>query len=143
MKVFWKRAMWIVIIGAVLGIAGAVYMFNKPHLNIEKTRPEFSMTADGFRQEFRENEMAANAKFLGKVVEISGHVESISYSQDGSISYALIDPFEGVTATFNAEYARKYADKIGQLKEGDEIVFKGRCDGMLTDIRISDCVIID
>lgn len=132
--------MWVVIIGGALGLTSAVYMFNKPNKSMNSLKAELAIEAEALVKDYSGSESEANETYLGKIVEISGPVVLISTSQDGSISFSLFDPFEGVTATFKAEYVKENKSRIHQIEQGDNITVKGRCDGMLTDVRISDCV---
>ncbi len=138
-----KRAVLVLTGGGLIAVAVAVYMYNKPHENIEKTKADFTLTAMELAEAFQENEEAANTRYLGKILVVSGEVKLLGSSEDGSLSYSLFDPFNGVTCTLNAEYVRLNSSGISLIEEGSQVIFKGRCDGKLTDVRVSDCVLLE
>lgn len=127
----------------VIGAAIGLYLFNKPTQDLSNRRPEYIIDAQSLMTEFRLDERQANEKYLGNILQVSGTVMAIEKGMDGSMSYSLEDVLFGITCTINAENSKELTAKGIHIDEGDEVSLKGRCDGLLTDVRISECVLID
>ena len=57
---------------AVILVGVGVFMYNKPHQNIQKASSDFQLEASALFTEFETNEAAANEKYLDKLVQVSG-----------------------------------------------------------------------
>jgi hypothetical protein len=124
--------------------AGFVYWYGflrkgKP---IEKMRPDFELTADSLFSVFNAGEKAATEKFGGKILLLKSTVISIEKDENGNVTLTLVDPMMGVTCTIDSLQAVKQKADIDALSEGQPVTIKGRCDGMLTDVKISKCMIV-
>ncbi|MBK8842125.1 MAG: hypothetical protein IPO33_04465 [Saprospiraceae bacterium] len=54
-------------------IAGVGYwMWNKPHEDVAGAKAEMSIESNQLLKEFETNEQAANTKFVGKLIQVSG-----------------------------------------------------------------------
>ncbi len=131
----------IIIIVAIIVIAAGVlialkYTF-RGHKETEKKKADIEITATQLLSEFMENEPAANEKFGGKIVEVTGVVGEIEDDESGLKVYLRDeDAFEGVSCAMSEGIA------AGDIKEGENIIIRGECDGMLLDVILKRCVII-
>jgi len=136
----------IVIFGAalILTVAGFVYWYGflRKETPIEKMKPDFELSADSLLSQFLANEKNATEKFVGKILLLKSTIFSVEKDDRGNISLILIDPISGVTCSIDSLQAIKQKSLIQSLSEGQPIMIKGRCDGMLTDVKISRCMII-
>ena len=116
-----------IIIGALVAIVLAagggyyyafVYMKNKKFdmVNAEAT----ATTAVELVKAFQADEAGSNAKYLDKVLQITGTVASTGTTQTGekTITLASEDPFAGVMATIDSTAAAEVA-------EGQSVTLKG------------------
>lgn len=128
-------------IGAIAISAGiiAYLQYNKPHINYEKASVDLTITADALLQAFEHNETIANQQYLNRVVEVSGKPISAHTNPNGSVTIALLDELQGVSCTFDSAYVSQHLSSFAQVKEVSSVVIKGRCDGFLTDVRLSKC----
>lgn len=140
MKAKGKKILGGLVAAGLVGLAIMLYLYNKPHQDIAGTKAAYSLQAADLATEYNENEVRANEKYLGEILLVEGTITALASSRDSSISYSLLDPVSGVTCTINSDDVEKYADQLDDLREGSTARFKGRCDGRLTDVRISDCV---
>ncbi len=124
----------------LLGVIG-VYMIFKPKKNLLNLKPDYKLTATELFNEYSINEEAANTKFLGKIIMVSGTIREINL--EDSIYTTIIletdDMFFGVNCVLN----NKYASKQKKISIGSEAVIKGECSGMLIDVVLNNCVLID
>ena len=124
----------------VIGVGIAVYLFQKPPQSIKKLHPDYIVDAQSLMREYRLDEEKANEKYLGKILLVTGEVKAIEKSMNGSVSFSLEDVLFGITCTVNTETMDELKTRGLQIEAGDKVTLKGRCDGLLTDVRISDCV---
>ena len=132
----------LIITGFVLffGLGAAFYVFNKPHRNIAKERPAFIMEASELFEEFNMNEDLGNKKFGNQVIQVNGKVTEITMDENG-ISFILNNSMEAVNCTIDVQYE----DKVKNIKFGDKVTLKGKCDGfdMIMGVVLTKCIFIE
>lgn len=132
-----KTLLILVAIGLIAGLIG-VYLYFKPVRSVADEKADFSLTAGKFVAEYEKDEKAANAKYLGKVVEIGGTVSEINTDKNGTININLAgEEIAGVSC----QMFKDQKENTKNIKEGDEVNIKGRCTGILMDVVLTDCVI--
>lgn len=126
------------IAGFILVIAGAVtgfYLYNKQHKDLGKAKPDYVITATDLLKEFEKDESAASAKYVNRIIEVSGTIESLNTGKDNTLSIILKtdSDFSTVICTFLK------AQNHEEFKPGNEITVKGECSGFLTDVLLNNC----
>ena len=136
-----KKILFIILsVIVLLGVVG-IYMIFKPEKNLLNRKPDCKLTATELFNEYSTNEEAANTKFLGKVIMVSGTIREIN-TEDSIYTTIILetdDMFFGVNCVLN----NKYASKQKEISIGSEAVIKGECSGMLIDVVLNNCVFID
>ena len=125
----------------VIVAAAATYLYMKPTRNLEKAKPDFRVEASVIFHEFSEEEAMSTEKYVGKVVEVTGHLASISTGDRGSVLFLLDDLF-GISCSMDSAYTESVKDKLEVLVPGDMVTVRGRCNGMLTDVQFTSCVLV-
>ena len=89
---------------------------------------------------FETNEATANAKYLGKTIEVKGTVLEVVKQADTLINIFLGDhkQLNKVSCLVDAAHLKEY----NQLKPGSICTIKGICTGYLMDVELNSCVII-
>ena len=113
----------------LLTAAGVVlYMFNKPHRDVQTASVDFQLTASALVQEYLSSPEAANSKYLddggnSRIVSVSGKVHSISIDMNNQQVVLLKGEGDkaGVSCTFTATTNANAA----KLKIGQAITIKG------------------
>ncbi|MFA6127640.1 MAG: hypothetical protein WC699_10070 [Bacteroidales bacterium] len=141
-KKLWLLAGFIVLVGVVAGGFAYWYGFLRKEKPIEKMKPDFEISADSLFSVFNANENLATEKFGGKTVLIKSTLVSKEKDENGNVTLTLVDPMMGVTCTIDSLQAVKQKADIDALSEGMPVTVKGRCDGMLTDVKISKCMVV-
>jgi hypothetical protein len=128
---------YIFLAAAVLLIFG-IYLFNKPHKNVSRSEPDYVLEARALFLAFEFDEAAANAKYLDKVIEVSGAVREVTEDEKGRLSITLDtgNDFFGVLCELQADAPWRKAD----FRAGEPVVFKGLCTGMAMDVVLVRCV---
>jgi hypothetical protein len=131
----------ILIIGGLLALFGAAvgfYFYNKPHQNIRSAKADFTVTATELFNAFETDETAANEKYLGKIIEVTGTVQEVKKDEEGKTGVTL----EGGGMMFGV--ICKLDDfsepKRTEFTQGEQVTLKGECTGMLMDVVLVRCV---
>lgn len=131
-----------IVLSAVLalstGLGFAYYLYNKPHQGISNEKAAFVLNAETLVNEYDLDEKKANAKYLGKIVEVSGIVSEKTKDRTGNYNITLQGPD---LAGIGCEFENKVQTQLASLKEGQEVKIKGICTGVLMDVVLVDCVI--
>ena len=130
----------ILIIGLLLAIVGAgvgFMVYNKPHQNMQSATPDFKMTAAELFSDFETNENNANAKYLDKVIELNGTIQSVS-SEENKVSITL--DAGGMLGGVICQLDELSEHKRTSFQAGEAVQVKGLCTGMLMDVVLVRCV---
>ncbi|MBC7776808.1 MAG: hypothetical protein H7246_15345, partial [Phycisphaerae bacterium] len=73
------------LIGAAIGFA----LWNKPHENMASSEAETTIEAATLFKEYNTDESAANGKYLGKTIAVTGKVKEISKTEGGPAKVTL------------------------------------------------------
>ena len=134
-----KRRLWIIVLLIVAaGLLSAYLILNKPHPKAED-QAGIPITSTELFAAFKNDEAAANKKYLNKVIAVSGQLISSEKNQDGqTVAILLGDTGDdllagGVMCTFR--------DAGITLKDHGTVQIKGFCTGYANDVHLSDCVL--
>lgn len=123
-----------VLIGAVVGYK----MWNKPHQDLASAKTDVAVDATALYNEYNTDENAANAKYLDKVVAITGKVKEASKDPDGAVKVSLDAGSEmGVVACELSPFAKHPRT---DFQPGEQVTFKGKCTGLNLDVVFVECV---
>ncbi len=141
-KKIWRLAGIAVLL--MIAVAGFTYWygFMRKEKPIEKMKADFVISADSLFAAFSVSEKAATEKYGGKILLLKSNIVSVEKDGNGNVTVTLVDPMMGVTCTIDSLEAVKQKGEIAALTEGQSVTIKGRCDGMLTDVKISKCMVV-
>lgn len=126
----------IVFAGAII----AYKMYNKPHVNVAETSSDITISTKALLEAFSSNETTANAKYLEKIIEVSGVVSEIKNEKGkGIVTLTNADSFGSVLCHLSLEATQK----TNTIKEGQTITVKGICTGYLMDVILVKCELIN
>ena len=122
------------IIIIVLAVAGWKIVFKPAAISVASQKADISIDAATLLHDFETNEKAANAKYLDKVILVTGTVEYIKTDSAGFTVYLTEDGVSGVLCSFD----RNAVDsKI--FRKGEKASVKGICSGYLMDVVLNKC----
>ncbi|WP_020538140.1 OB-fold protein [Lewinella cohaerens] len=134
MKNIIKYGLLLAVIGAGIG----VYLWNKPHENMDRAKTDVQISAGELFTAFAENEAQANEIYLDKVIAVTGKVREVSKSPEGLVKVTLDsgDEMFGVICQLDelSEHQRT------EFQPGESVMLKGKCTGMLMDVVLVRCV---
>ena len=121
----------------VIGLA-IVVILNLPQSSSQNKKTDLSIDSHSLFEEFNTDEAKANIKYSNKTIEVQGIVKAITKDQQGS-DVIILDggnDFAGVLCTLEKPLNT-------ELKPGDKLKIKGQCNGILMDVILNKCLIIN
>ena len=134
----------LLVIGLIAAAAVYFFVYNKPHTDYEKAKPEVSISGEVLYNAYLQDADSANETYTGKVVEI----ESVLTGKEtaDTLTMALFSFGEGM---FGPEGIRctmldNHAEALMNTPEGTLISVKGFVAGFNgTDVIMENCSIVD
>jgi uncharacterized protein YneF (UPF0154 family) len=144
MKTWIKILTALFLLGIIAGILGYFFIYNKPHKDYLKAKPELSLSAAELYSAFVENPSEAAPLYNGKVIKIDGNLDDFEVSGDMAILVFIFDDGmfgpEGVRCTMLPEMY----ETVMSLTIGDYIQLKGLCTGYTgVDVILDKCSIVE
>ena len=130
-----KITVLILLLIILVGGTIAYRMFTKPNRDVA-TEKGIVIPAAQLVTEFQENESAANVKYLNKPIEVSGTVSNVAQNQEG-ITTVLLSSNDAMTGVFCT-----LKENNPNIKIGTQVVIKGICNGMLSDVRLGEAILV-
>jgi len=133
-----KKVVLVIITAIIAAVAYGFYLYFKPRPSVSGMTPEYTLMATELVSEYDANEMAANSKYLGKVIEVSGVISE--KLKDGKGGYTLT--LQGADlAGVGCQFEENARASLHPLAEGQVVSVKGICTGVLMDVVLVDCVV--
>lgn len=125
----------IVLLGLIGGVIG-FYYYNKPVESLKDKPAELCVSADSLFAMYETDELASNAKFLDKVIEVNGKVQSVNTDTSGlSLTLQTGSGMFGVICKLEDKSTPETSFNVGQ-----DIRLKGQCSGYLMDVVLIRCI---
>lgn len=134
MKPYLKYVLLLVVI--LIGVG--IYMYNKPHQNMQRAAADFELEAPELFSQFENNEASANEKYLDKVLQVTGTIKEVGTDESGQVTVTLDagSSMFGVICKLDELTDHTRTD----FKAGETVTLKGMCTGMLMDVVLVRCV---
>ncbi len=133
-----RTILYVVLAFVLIGAAAGYQLWNKPHQDIAAAKTDVAVDATALYNEYNTDENAANAKYLDKVVAISGKVKEAAKDADGAVKVSLDAGSEmGVVACELSPFAKHGRT---DFQAGEQVTFKGKCTGLNLDVVFVECV---
>lgn len=126
-------------IGLISAAGFAYYQFNRSHDDMESQKAVAKMSAGDLFDEYDMDEAASNQKYLGKVIEINGTIFSIDEGSQNDYNILLMEQSQMFGISCNISKT----NYVQNLNAGQTISIKGECAGMLSDVVLIRCIIIN
>lgn len=133
-----KKIIYLLIFITLAAIATGVYLWNKPHRNIEKSKEDYSISAIDFYNEYSTDENNSNTKYLNKIIIVSGEISELEIDNTEEPTVTLKTSDESMT--ISCGFDKKWINDLKLLKIGAVVKIKGKCDGLgMFGIVITKC----
>jgi hypothetical protein len=138
MKKSLKISLLAIVFIGLAGIGIGLYYFNLKDKNLQKTKPDYTMTSIDLQKAFEENEAVSIAKYVNKIIEVTGTIESVKDGKGNITNVALKTGSELslVICTLSPQ------SDPAPLVPGNEVTIRGECSGFLMDVLMNNCVVI-
>lgn len=144
MSNLWKIVVGLLVLGLIAGIAVYFFVYNKPHVNFEKAKPELVISGETLYRAFLDDQESANETYTGKIIQI----ESVLTGKEkvDTMTMALFSFGEGM---FGPEGIRctmleNHAAALMEIPDGSQLSVKGFVAGFNgTDVIMENCSIVD
>lgn len=134
-----KRILIALLALALIGGGVVYYMWNKPHQNMVTAKTDVTIEAEALFNAYNADEDACNAKYLDKVIAVSGTVKTVT-NDEGTIKVGLDTGGDfGVRCELSTTSPHKRTD----FTPGERVTFKGTCSGFNFDVQLSNCVALN
>ncbi len=130
----------LILIGMLIAYIG-YKLYTKPHQDIEQLKPDLTATADQILADYQD-EQQGNTKYLGKIVEVSGTILELNTGQNNTHQIVLDTGDMMARVSCELDYLVDHP-KLANYKIGDQIRLKGLGAGMVMDIVLDRCVILE
>jgi len=108
---------------------------------ISDVEPEITVKASVLSAEYQENEVAADLKYKGKVLLVTGTVDDIGKDITDSIYVSLSDGEEYSLSGVQCFFADSQTSVAADLKKGQNISIKGKCEGLMINVLLKGCTV--
>lgn len=133
-----KKILITLLVLAIIGAGYGYYMYNKPVESLESKNADVSISAEDLIKDYEADENAANKKYLGKVVLVTGTVSGVT-TEEGKkkVSLETSDPISSIICEMEDN------KEVSTLKAGELVKVKGMCSGYLSDVILVQSVIVN
>ena len=114
----------------------------------EKNRQEVvnaqatAIDAETLHAEYKANEVAADKKYKGKVLEVTGTVKEIKKDVFNHPCVLMELNQNQFMSSVDCRFPDTAQAQLGNLRKGDQITVRGRCEGMLISaVQLKDCIL--
>jgi tRNA_anti-like len=120
----------------VISILVAYKMYTKPHRSVEREKG-IEVSAVQLFDQFEQNEVQANTKYLDKVIEVTGKVSEVGTNLDNKpiVMLETNSMLFGIRCTM--------ADSLLAVEPGATVTIKGICTGYLSDVVLTSGIIVE
>ena len=132
---------FLIVLGTIVVIIGLAALYlSLPQASVKGKQADLTLSAFELYEEYQADEAAGNKKYIDKIIEVKGTIAEISTDENGATVVMLRDKdaFSGILCTLREDEKKRAKD----LKVGQEVTIKGQCTGMLMDVVLNKCVLV-
>ena len=109
----------------------------------ETTPAAIEITVEELLSAYATEGVATDAKFVNKILEVTGVVDRIEIKEDLDIQYInLTNAAQNLLQSIRCIFDKKHVPKLNSLTTGQAVTVQGTYDGSIMDIRMKDCVLV-
>lgn len=130
----------IIVTGALACWIGYKYIYNKPHRDVAAEAPVLVVKAAELYAAYTMDEKGADSMYLNKVLQVEGTIGNININ-DKSTGIVVLEGSGafGISCTM----AEGEKQKLGSYTAGSQIKLKGLCNGLLMDVILVKCTLVE
>lgn len=104
--------------------------------DISGKSPDITISAGELHAAYENNEVAADERFKGKIIQVSGIVDDIGKDIMDTIYVTLSAGGEYSFSSVQCFFADSHTSDAASLSKGDYVTIKGKCDGLMMNVLI-------
>jgi hypothetical protein len=126
------------------GFLGLAVNDTKQKEQIAEAKPEDIITISSSQlfAEYKANDINADRKYKGKILQVSGTAEHISRDIVDNI-YVTLKGGEYEIFSIQCFFSDQFEDQAARLRPHQYLTIRGRCDGKFGNVMIKDCIIVE
>ncbi len=143
-----KKLLIIVLLLLVTGLIAAAliwkFYINKPHDDIEKATPAYSLSTEEIWSKYNSDRKVADSLYNNQVIEVTGNLNRVD-KNDSLVSIIFVMDADSMfgAKTIACQMYKKHNNEAGTLTIGEKVKIKGVCIGYDdTDIKFNKCSIV-
>jgi len=114
-----------------------------PELQAEPLPEAAEVSADELMQAYTSDPVAAEAKYMNEVLNITGTVSRVEIRKALDINYIfLTGADEELMRSIRCMFDKKHEPELLELAKGQTVTVQGKYNGSLIDFRMQNCVIV-
>lgn len=110
---------------ALLGCAVSEEEAEQAEFDIADRPIEVQVTATRLMEDYENNTVAANQQYNGKVLAVSGTVESVSGGTEGDALYVELKTVDFSFVSVRCYFAPSRVDEVTSFNKGDRVTLRG------------------
>ncbi|MEK7995079.1 MAG: hypothetical protein AAB403_14835 [Planctomycetota bacterium] len=127
-------------VGVFLALAIGSSSEKKTELEVANVAPQVTIGATDLFADYKANEIAADQKYKGRVLQVTGTVDSIAKDITGTMYVTLKgDEFIG---SIQCLFDDAHANQLAGLQRGMKVSVKGKCGGKIMNVLLNGCVLV-
>jgi tRNA_anti-like len=130
-----KKVLLVLLGLGLLGAGFGYYMWNKPPASMSSQTADLAKPAEALYAEFVADESGATAKYVGKIIAVSGKVKECR-QVEGTTKVTLEAGADGEVV---CEFDPQTKHKRTEIPVGEMVTFKGECAGFDFGVLLSRC----
>ena len=101
------------------------------------SNPSVTISASKLYKEYNENEIAADEKYKGKIIEVTGVIRDIGNDIMDNAYITLVgnEYFGDIQCYFNEKSV------VAKLSKGKRITVIGSCSGLMINVQVNNCIV--
>ncbi len=117
------------------------YLYNKKPADLRNSKPDVIIECADLLDQFANDEQQADSVFMNRIIQVHGTVSGISTDPKGILSINLGD--DQHVMMVSCEMTEEFQSASSGLVTGSQVTVKGQCCGMLMDIILVKCILIN
>lgn len=110
---------------------------------IETQEADVKINAWQLLSEYKSNEVAADQKYKGKILEVSGIVGDIKKDILDDLYVTLGSGGRFEMQQVRCSFQKKYTERLASLRKHSRLTVRGRCKGLMMNVMLEDCIIVE
>ena len=137
----WIKIFFLATVITLVLVGYGWHIYKKKPADTRKQVAEIEMKARDLITSFQQDEGAASQKYIDKILVVSGEVADVQISPTGQATLILDagDPLSSIVCSFYAEETLI----VKKIKSGMQVRVKGKCTGILLDVILNKCSMVE